>query len=175
LDYERFGKQLVDAGIDFSGAEVHGLLHGLLCDGNKDLKSRFFAELLPAGGEIESGLQASLEQLLCDAQESLKDGEKAGFSLLLPADEQSLKSRAGAVRDWCRGFVYGLGLAGGGAEQRLSDEAREGLQDLAEMTRMDLEGLEATAEDEAALAEVTEYVWVAATLIHDELVSSKVS
>lgn len=175
VEYEELGKQLADRGIDSSASEVHGLLHGLLCGGTKALKSRFFAELFPAGGEIPPGLQASLEQLLRDAQELIQDSEKAGFSPLLPADEQTLKQRAGAVRDWCRGFLYGLGLVGGDAERRLSGEAREGLQDLAEMTRMDLEGLEAGTEDDAALLEITEYIWVVATLIHDELTSSKES
>ncbi len=173
--YEGLGKQLAEAGIDSSASEIHGLLHGLLCSGTKELKSRFFAELFPVGGEVDSELRASLEQLLQDAQEMLQDSARAGFSPLLPAEEQPLKLRAGAVRDWCRGFLYGLGLAGGDAERRLSGEAREGLQDLTEMTRMDLDALETGTEDEAALVEITEYIWVVATLIHDELTSSKVS
>ena len=175
VTYEGLGKQLGDARGDSSASEIHGLLYGLRCGGTKELKSRFFAELFPAGGEVDPELRASLDQLLQDAQGSMQDGERAGFSLLLPADEQPLKLRAGAVRDWCRGFLYGLGLAGGDAERRLSGEAREGLQDLTEMTRMDLEGLETGTEDEAALVEITEYIWVAATLIHDELTSAKAS
>ena len=175
MEYEELGKLLTDAGIDFSAAEVHGLLHGLLCGGTKELKSRFLAEIFPAGGKIDSELQTSLEQLLQDTQELIQDSGKAGFALLLPADGQPLELRAGAVRDWCRGFLYGLGLSGGDAERRLSGEAREGLQDLAEMTRMDLAGLESGTEDEAALVEITEYIWVVATLIHDELISSKSS
>ena len=175
MAYEELEKQLTETGIDSGASEVHGLLHGLLCGGTKELKPRFFAELFPAGGEIEPELQASLEQLLQDAQDLIKNSEKVGFSLLLPAEEQPLKLRASAVQGWCRGFLYGLGLVGGGAERQLSGEAREGLQDLAEMTRMDLEGLESGTEDETALFEITEYIWVVATLIHDELTSLKKS
>jgi uncharacterized protein YgfB (UPF0149 family) len=174
VTYEGLGKQLGDAGVDSSASEIHGLLYGLRCGGTKGLKSRFFTELFPAGGEVAPELRASLDQLLQDAQDSMQDGGKADF-LLLPAEEQPLKLRAGAVRDWCRGFLYGLGLGGGDAERRFSGEAREGLRDLAEMTRMDVGGLETGTEDEAALVAITEYIGVVAALIRDELTSSKTS
>ena len=61
----------------------------------------------------------------------------------------------------------------GVAEQTLSAEGQEIYRDCAALTRMDLDALHESEENEQALMEVTEFLRVGAMLIHDERCSAK--
>jgi yecA family protein len=171
LDYDYFNEQLSQADIESSAAEVHGLLCGLFCGGEENVEQRLLSELTASAGRDDSvweECRASLTGLIEETHDSLS-GEQLGFPLLMPDDKEPLLNRAAAARDWCQGFLYGMGLLGEIKEKSLSDEAREALRDLAEITRMELDGLSDGEEEESALMEVVEFIWVAANLIYDEL------
>jgi yecA family protein len=171
LDYDFFNEQLSAADIESSSAEIHGLICGLLCGGEKDVEQRLVKELTASGRRDDAAWQecrTSLAGLIEETRNSLS-GEQLGFPLLLPDEQEPLLSRATAARDWCQGFLFGMGLLGEVEEKALSDDAREALRDLAEITRMELEGLGDSEEEENALMEVVEFIWVAATLIYDDL------
>jgi uncharacterized protein YgfB (UPF0149 family) len=91
-----------------------------------------------------------------------------GFELLLPDDDASLARRSGAVFDWCRGFLGGFGLAAG-ATPALSGEGTEALADIARLAAATPQD-EGDEEDEAALAEIEEFIRVAALLLHGDCV-----
>lgn len=82
-------------------------------------------------------------------------------------DSAPLGERALQLYDWVRGFLYALGLLSL-SESELSGQGREILRDLTAITRMDLDELAESEENEQALAEVVEFVRVAAMLIHHE-------
>ena len=88
------------------------------------------------------------------------------FDLLLPAEERPLRERATAVYDWVRGLLFGLTL-GGVERDGLEAEAREAFDDLVELTRLDLSAIEGGEEDEQALAEIIEFLRVAAMTIRE--------
>ena len=80
--------------------------------------------------------------------------------------EATLYERSGALFDWCRGFVGAFGLAAGSAPP-LSEEGQEALADLVRLAgAAPEEG--GDEEDEDALAEIEEYVRVAALLLHGD-------
>ena len=172
LIYERVERQLASADIEISGAEVHGVLCGLLCAGRKSAHAIWFRELF---SETESE-----EPLIRECRDSLDrmyqqtfaaiDGPGLGFTPFLAEDDKPLKVRAGAVSDWCRGFLYGVGLAGISPEKQLSAETQEALHDFTEISRMDTDALGDSEEDEEALIEITEFPWVAAMLVHADAV-----
>lgn len=91
-----------------------------------------------------------------------------GFALLLPDDDAPLAERSEALFDWCRGFLGGFGLAAG-KDPPLSDEGREALEDLARLAAATPEP-DGDEEDEAAYAEIEEFVRVAALLLHGDCV-----
>ena len=74
--------------------------------------------------------------------------------------------------DWCRGFLYGLGLAGI-SDRDLSEQTREVFHDFTEVTRLDLAGLEEGEDNEDALTEIVEFLWVAAMLVYEERVAAR--
>ena len=115
IDYSELQQQLRDAGVEPDAAEVQGMVCGLFCSGGAGVEAMLLAELFPAGvGEDPAapGCVDSLRQVIRDTRLSITGGE-SGYALLLPPENEPLLQRATAIRDWCVGFLYGLGLAGG--------------------------------------------------------------
>lgn len=145
-------------------AELHGALCGWLAGGGASgddwLAKVLVDDTLPAateGGALDRMRRASVAQL---------EDRDFGFELLLPGDGAGVAERSGALFDWCRGFLGAFGLAAG-KDPPLSEEGREALADLARLAaaRPQDEGDE---EDEAALAEIEEFVRVAVLLLHGD-------
>jgi uncharacterized protein len=169
--YCQLVQALEDSTLKASPAEAQGLLCGLLCIGATEAEALWQRELFAAGGQATppADLAPSLRALAGRVRAEL-EGEDLALTLVLPEDEAPLRERAEGLYDWARGFILGLGLAGLQAEA-LSDQAREILDDLLEITRLDLDGLgsgEGGEEDESALLELREFLWVAVRLLHEE-------
>ncbi len=175
LNYERLERQLASADIESSGAEVHGILCGLICAGRDDAEARWFAELVDeanAGDLLVRECAASLKVMHDETLAAVK-GPGLGFTPFLPDDEQAIKMRASGVADWCQGFLYGIGVAGLPAGHAFSEETQDALTALSEITRLELDGLQGTEEDESSLMEITEFIWVAAMLVYSEMVTDE--
>jgi hypothetical protein len=169
--YPRLARQLAAADVDASPAEVHGIAAGLLCAGVGDSWARWEAELLEGGVDgnvLADECRHSLRRLH-DATVAELDDADMGLTLLLPDDDRPLPERADALRDWCAGFLYGLGIAGIPTDRALSAEGREALRDLTELTRLDAEHVADSEGEEGALTEIVEFVHVAVLLIREDL------
>ncbi len=170
IPLEELERRLASADLEISGSEVHGLLAGLLCSGTEDAEIRGIGELLPdldGGDLLAQECMQLLRRLFAKTRAELDDPDM-GFTLMLPDDELPIGQRAAAVVDWCQGFLYGIGIGGVSSAGKLSDQAREALGDISEMTRMDLAGVNADNDDEAALMQVVEFLKVATMLIYEE-------
>lgn len=169
--YPRFARQLAAADVDASPAEVHGIAVGLLCAGATDAYARWEHELLAEseqGDVLAEECRRSL-RVLHDATAAALDDADMGLSLLLPDDDRPLAERAGALRDWCTGLLYGLGIAGIAPDKVLSAEGREALSDFGELTRLDAEHVADGEGEEGALTEIVEFVRVAVLLIREDV------
>jgi uncharacterized protein YgfB (UPF0149 family) len=165
------GQCLADVGVDLGASGAHGLLCGLVCAGEKKIQQRISMEWFssrPMDDPAVEQCQQAIDSLTQEMFSSI-EGVDIGFPLLLPDDDCSLQQRAIALRDWCEGFLYGVGLVGFKEKGGLPDQTKEALSDLSEICRMDIDGIVGDEEEEAALTEVTEFIWVAAMLIHDDL------
>lgn len=175
IDYETAVGLVAQSGLSASASEAHGILCGLICGGAPDPRRTWLDLIQPPvpaheapddapEREIGAGLddlaRATLEQI---------HGPGVGFSLLLPDDDQPLAERATAVYDWVRGFLFALG-AQGISERDLSSQTREIFRDFTDLTRMDLDALDEGEDNEDALSEITEFIWVAAMLVYEERV-----
>lgn len=147
-------------------AELHGALCGWLAGGGSDdanwLNNVFADDALPApspGSDLERLMQASVERF---------EDRDFGFALLLPDDDAPLPERSDALFDWCRGFLGGFGLAAG-ADPPLSEEGSEALADLGNLAAASAQD-DGDDEDEAAYAEIEEFVRVAVLLLHGDCV-----
>ncbi|NNJ93004.1 MAG: UPF0149 family protein [Gammaproteobacteria bacterium] len=173
--YQELQHKLTTANASADAAEVHGVICGVISS-NQELPVYWFGELFDQAEEgdlLVADCRSEVEGLYTNTIRQIEDAG-LGMQLLLPDDENSLATRAQAVSQWCQGFLYGMGLSGDAFEQQLSDEAKEALEDIASFTRMDVGGIEESEEEEDALVEITEFIWVASMLIRETLLTNPV-
>ena len=160
-------RALAAAEADFSAAEVHGTLTGLLCAGADERAMPAMATLVPDG--TSGGLGKMLTALLRQTREQLHDPE-FGFALLLPGEEVALDAQVAALGDWCRGFIVGLTAAGLSEPARLEGDAGEVIRDFARIAAAEVDQSAAAGEEEERqLAELVEYVRVGVQLVFEQL------
>ena len=176
MEHEELERRLASVDLELSGAEVHGLLCGLLCATSTDAGELWFGELFQQtedGDLLLEECKQSLQRLYQQTHEAMAD-PGMGFALLLPSEEKPIRLRAVAVRDWCEGFLYGLGLGGTTGQSALSESTRESLNDFTEITRMNTDAIDEEDDaEEEALMQVTEFLRVAAMLVYDELAEGR--
>ncbi|MBV5308053.1 UPF0149 family protein [Chromatium okenii] len=168
-DHDLFHEVLALSPLDPSPSEAQGMLCGLMCGGATDPLATWLTQLLPANDAVEipfAHYHAALHPLVQTLGAALADTELR-FELGLPDDDHPLPERAVALYDWVRGFLFAIGVLGV-AERDLPEQMREILHDFTELTRIDLDALDDDEDNEQALADVIEFVRVAALLIHDE-------
>ncbi|MGR9071706.1 MAG: UPF0149 family protein [Gammaproteobacteria bacterium] len=147
-----------------SAAEAHGIAVGLLCmDANAGWEkwlSDVFEGDVDLSGQDRNSLIALFEQT-----GTMLESEGFEFDLFLPEDDEPFVRRVEGLRDWCRGFLLGVGFSG--SSGKWSGECGEILKDMVEFTRIDSDA--GGEEDEKALAEVSEYVRVGVQLLKEAL------
>lgn len=148
-------------------AELHGALCGFLSGGGDPGRHGWLAQVLANDDAPQVAAGDPLDDLFVSSRQQMESAD-FGFRLLLPDSELPLVDRADALLDWCRGFLGGFGLAAGG-EPPLSEESREALADLARIAGSEL-SYDDPDGDETALAEVGEFVRVAALLVYGDCV-----
>jgi len=147
-------------------SELHGSLCGYLCGGGHCDRHDWLHRLaLDAATAIES--DGALDQMHQATRQQL-DAQDFDFVVLLPDEAEPLGTRADALVAWCRGFLGGFGLAAP-LPTVLSEEANEALEDIGRIAASSL-SYEGDESDEEALAEIVEFVRVAALLVHGDCV-----
>ena len=96
-----------------------------------------------------------------------------GFSLFLPEDLVVDAQRLVAVRDWCQGFLYGIGLGGDAVIKQASPQMRDLLRDITEITRLATDDVDNSSENQSALIEIEEYLRVGVLLLREERSNGK--
>jgi len=152
-------------------AECHGLLCGLLCcdaggTAGEYLRHLAAMQLLVNPGEA---LGAVMVEAWENTVKQMAD-EELGFELWLPDDDEPLEERAISLAQWCSGFLAGLGS--GCTLEAASEEAREALSDLMEISRAEVSAgpgeTFGSEDDEGAYAEIVEYVRIVALSLREE-------
>jgi len=161
-------------GANWDAAQAHGLLTGRLAVAGVPAGPDWLLQVLE-GTDDASALQREcrrkLDVLYQGTYWQLSE-RLSEFTPLLPEDSGDAERRTVAMAHWCEGFLHGLVSAK--HEQALKDRlAAEPLADIIgdmlQITRAEVD-LESDAEtNEAAYAEIVEYMRVAAQLAYEEL------
>jgi len=149
-----------------STAELQGALCGLLCfnaeasrtDWYKDLFEDFHPdedEALDLTALFDTTIQA-LNSLDFDLQ------------LELPEDDAPIATRLLAMINWCFGLVYGLGTSGLTDETELSEDAKEYISDVINISQIDVDDTDDDDAD-ANFEELVEYLRMGLFLLYGEL------
>lgn len=172
LNFDDVNAVLVRAGALSDAAECHGTLSGLLCASHNDVRQRWLDQTLDSGAALGDVQVGECRQMLLNLHDDTRrrlEGDAMDFTPLLPDDNQPLTERVQALRDWVQGFLYGLGIADLESVDQLPPDVREVIQDLTEIARADTGADDQSEQDEAAYAEILEYVRMGSQLVHDEL------
>lgn len=169
LDYDDISRLLRSLGISGGAAESHGTLCGMLCAAGEVDSRGWLTELQRLDGAATAAAiePRVLTELHDETVRRITDPE-CDFYLLIPSDDEPLEERTHALAQWCRGFLYGFGTAGKKRLSQLPEAVAEITHDLIEIAKV----APATRDgngDEAAFAELVEYIRVGTLLIHAEL------
>tara|TARA_B100000519_G_scaffold143440_1_gene124441 strand:- start:31 stop:660 length:630 start_codon:yes stop_codon:yes gene_type:complete len=168
-EFDSLTQCLADNEMVVDGAEIHGMMCGMLCGGMSLSEQQWLVVLqdtMNQGQPLASTVVSQLQNLFNETCQQLVDGQFA-LRLMLPDDNQPINDRGLALINWVQGFMAGFGLY----QQKLSncsDDVREALQDFSDIARME-EPMNDDEESEQALHEVVEYVRISALLCFNEL------
>jgi uncharacterized protein YgfB (UPF0149 family) len=166
-DYAEVSTQAARMQLGMEASELHGSLCGVLSGGESPGRNGWLPRVMaePDPGEVER--DSPLDRMFV-ATEALLESPDFGFELLLPGEAAPVSERGDALLGWCRGFLGGFGLAAG-ENPPLGEDSADALRDLARMASSEL-SYEDPENDEESLSEITEFVRVAALLLHGDCV-----
>ena len=167
-NYEQIQRLMAASGAVAEPAEAHGTLAGALCATSAYGFEDWLAEILPEGVAAGAAAVPSLRELY-DATRAALQGTQMQFELLMPDDDAPIGQRTEALTLWCNGFVYGLGTCGAADPEQLPGDAGEIVRDLAQIMRAGVDEQEGIETNEAALAELVEFVRVGVQVVFEEL------
>lgn len=170
LDFDLIADVFVTESISASPAELHGQLCGYLASGvglPLDDWLTMVAEFCDIEGWKEDASRAAIVELYQSTIALFQNGEYA----LVPCmsdDDAPLSERGTTLSQWAHGFLAGYGLSG--HKPNLSDDAKQVLQDFANISAMqaDMADLEDNNDNEADLTELVEYVRLSAMMLYSE-------
>lgn len=169
LDYDGVSNLLSQHSIVVDGAEIHGMLCGMLCGGMALTDQQWIHALSDTtnqGEPFNDTVAQILKDLFNQTCQQLVESEFA-LQLLLPDDQAPINDRGMALINWVQGFMMGFGLYQQDL-MRVSEDVKEALEDFADIARME-EPMNDDEESEKALYEVVEYVKISALLCYSEL------
>lgn len=159
-----FTQLIKNLAIDYSPAEFHGFLCGLIAGGIQDDSWQTLTYQFTNDGHAFS--QAPLSELKAFYQQLSEsfDGANTLFSLWQPNEDDGFKL-ADSIAEWTSHFLLGLGLAQPKLNQE-TDEVGEAIDDLDEIAKLGYDENDDNDELLEAGEEVLEYLRVVALFLH---------
>ncbi len=174
VGFDELDEALRRCGASWDAAQAHGLLTGRLAVVGVPAGPDWLLQVLEGTDEtnaLRTECQVKLDALYQATFWQLTE-RLSEFEPLLPDDDASAVVRAQAMAHWCEGFLHGLvsekhaqALKERLAAEPLSDIIRDMLQ----ITRAAVDDEVDEETNEAAYAELVEYIRVAAQLAYEEL------
>ena len=174
VDHDTLDDALRRCGASWDAAQSHGLLTGRLAVAGVAAGPGWLGQVLE-GTEENNALRAECQKMLDTLYQSTLwqlSERLSEFALLLPDDETNAGERTAAMAHWCEGFLHGLVSAkhGDALRDRLAAEPLSDIiRDILQITRAEVDGATDEETNEAAYAELVEYLRIAAQLTYEEL------
>lgn len=167
-------KQLIsELQIDYTPAEFHGFLSGLIAGGIQDDSWKTLTyQFTNDGHAFSQAPLAKLTEFYQQLGESFDDTNTL-FSLWL-VDEENGFALADCIAEWTGHFLLGLGLAQPKLQQE-SDEVGEAIDDLDEITKLGYSEEDNNDELLEAAEEIIEYLRVVTLFLHSHFAKPKMA
>ncbi len=167
FSYDEFQNLLDNNQYLVTGAELQGLLMGFYAAGlnldDQSWKSQLLKQLSKTE-PVPFVLTEQLDRINNEIREMIT-GNLIGLELLIPDEESTTVARGEALGYWCQGFLLGYQQLSENNEEK-DEDIIDALDDLEEISNIDLDSIGNSEEDEKMLFEITEHIRVAALLIH---------
>lgn len=160
--------------MDIHPSFVHGCWVGLIVGGRHHSPKNwveFVTQRPDSWGQFDLTMQHLFLSIAEASVEQLGDVHYV-LQLLLPDDEEDLEDRVHAMSEWCTGFIRALKDSKIDVTSYLSNDSKEALADMEEITQVSID-LSNDPHGEANYAEVLEYLRVAVSLIHQDILSGR--
>ncbi len=166
-NYDSLNQSLKQQSVALTAAEMHGLISGLLCGGNRDGSwLTLVHDLTNEGMAFSHQLADMLQQLRKITSDTLED-DSFEFKMLMPSDDNSVFERADALAGWVNHYLLGLGMMQPKLAQ-VKGEVGEAIDDLRSIGQLGYDEDEDQEMLAQSLEEVVEYVRVSAILCFGE-------
>lgn len=173
-DHATLDAALRRCGASWDAAQTHGLLAGRLATAGAAAGFDWLNQVLEGtadGDALRTECERLLGELFQTTYRQLAE-RQSEFEPLLPDDTESTVERASALAHWCEGFLNGLVSQdhADALRARLAQEPlAEIIRDVLQLTRAAADDEAEVETDEAAYAEIVEYLRVVAQLTYEEL------
>ena len=134
--YSDVNRLLNQQGVGLTPAEMHGLISGMLCGGNKDSSwMTLVHDLTNEGLAFGHELAEALRKVYAVTSDALED-EGFMFQLWLPeGDDVSVFDRADGLAGWVNHFLLGLGVTQPKLD-KVKGETGEAIDDLRNIAQL---------------------------------------
>jgi uncharacterized protein YgfB (UPF0149 family) len=172
--FEEVANMFAAAMLDIHPSFVHGCWIGLIAGGRHHSPKQwvdFLIQKPDAWGSLDLNLQHLFLSIAEASVEQLGDLHYV-LQLLLPDDENELDYRVDALSEWCNGFVRAIKDSKIDVTTYLGNDAKEAFADMEEITEVSID-LDHDPQAEENYAEVVEYLRVAVSLIHQDILAGR--
>lgn len=172
--FDDLDESLRRCGATWDAAQAHGLLTGRLAVGGAPAGPNWLLQVLDGTDENDALRRECQERLDVLYQSTFWQLSErlSEFMPLVPDDETDAAAKTEAMAHWCEGFLHGL-VSGEHAQDLKDRLAAEPLadiiRDMLQITRAEIDTESDDESNEAAYAEIIEYIRVAAQLAYEEL------
>lgn len=160
--------------LDVHPSFAHGCWMGLIV-GGRHHSPKLWLDFMMQKPESWSGLDTRLQHMflwIAEASAQQLGDPHYILQLLLPDDEEGLEDRVHAVSQWCLGFIQALKSSKIDPLPFLEHEAQEAIADMEEITQVSID-VENDPYGEENYAEVVEYLRIAVTLVHQDILAGR--
>jgi yecA family protein len=172
--FDDLDEALRRCGATWDASQAHGLLTGRLAVGGANAAPDWLLQVLEGTDENDAlrlECQKKLDSLYQGTFWQLSE-RLSEFMPLVPDDETDTATKTEAMAHWCEGFLHGLVSAehAQALKDRLAAEPLSDIiRDMLQITRAGIDEESDAESNEAAYAEIIEYIRVAAQLAYEEL------
>jgi yecA family protein len=174
VEFDTLEAALRRCGANWDAAQTHGLLTGRLAVSGVAAGPDWLQHVLE-GTEANNAFRLECQKMLDTLYQSTfwqLSERLSEFVPLLPDDDSSPGDRTDALAHWSEGFLHGLVSAKHGDELRnrlAAEPLADIIRDMLQITRAEVDESTDEETNEAAYAELVEYLRVAAQLTYEEL------
>lgn len=174
IAFDELDGALQRCGATWDAAQAHGLLTGRLAVAGVAAGPGWLQQVLEGTDDANAlckECRAMLDSLYQVTFWQLSE-RLSEFTPLLPEDDVDAATRTLAMAHWCEGFLHGLVSAehSDTLKERLGAEPlADIIRDILQITRAGIDEDSDDESNEAAYAEIVEYIRVAAQLAYEEL------